>query len=212
MRCMQAAGRLQRKIARSVSIPDQSQPSTSGSGVSWYGAGKLHRCHRLAVTAVALTADDTTAFTVSKDGTIFKWDLATMKKQQLHRPGHDKAAAEKQQGTTADWVYRGSRQGSTLALYAAAVSSDGMYLAVGGGDKAVHVFDACSGAYVKGYPGHKDIVSGLAFREGERQLPVQACCGAACSMRAAVRVQALHAQLLQLHALCPCALDAPKQH
>jgi hypothetical protein len=64
---MQAAGRLQRRIAASVSIPPQPEPSTSGSS-SGYGAGRLHRCHRLPVTAVALTADDTTAFTVSKDG------------------------------------------------------------------------------------------------------------------------------------------------
>ncbi len=34
-------------------------------------------------------------------------------------------------------------------LLAAAVSDDGRYLAVGGGDKAVHIFDARSAEYIK---------------------------------------------------------------
>jgi hypothetical protein len=47
----------------------------------------------------------------------------------------------------------------TSSLLAAAVSSDGKFLAVGGGDKMVHVFEAGSGTHVQvrskklgGYP------------------------------------------------------------
>jgi ribosomal RNA-processing protein 9 len=50
------------------------------------------------------------------------------------------------------------------------VSSDGKWLAVGGGDRQVHVFDAGSGQHVAAYPGHRDIISGLAFREGTHTL------------------------------------------
>lgn len=41
--------------------------------------------HRLSATAVALTADDATAFSVAKDGTICKWDVETMKRTSLFR-------------------------------------------------------------------------------------------------------------------------------
>jgi hypothetical protein len=92
--------------------------------------------------------------------------------------------------------WRGSRQGLPLAGLSTtgacralggcagatrppALPLSHRYLAVGGGDKAVHVFDARSGAHLKSYPGHKDIVAGLAFREGAPpagcQLPTANC-------------------------------------
>jgi hypothetical protein len=39
----------------------------------------------LSPTAVALSADESSAFTVSKDGSILRWDLETMKRTQLVR-------------------------------------------------------------------------------------------------------------------------------
>jgi len=47
-----------------------------------------------------------------------------------------------------DWVKRNPRQASKRGLYAAALSSDNKFLAVGGGDRKVHVFDAISGRRV----------------------------------------------------------------
>jgi WD40 repeat protein len=41
---------------------------------------------------------------------------------------------------------------------------------VGGGDRKVHVWDARGRQYIKGFPGHKDAVSALAFREGTHEL------------------------------------------
>lgn len=145
----QAYGRLHRHLAERVSVP----PSTSSA--SDPQRPRFARCHRLSVTAVALANDDRTAFSVSKCGTIFKWDLETMQRVQLMRPA-DVAKRERQaeaaaKGTegTAHWVKSKARQGSALALFAAAVSSDGKYLAVGGGDRKVHVFDAQSGQYIQ---------------------------------------------------------------
>lgn len=69
-----------------------------------------------------------------------------------------------QAGTTADWVKKGGRQVSRRALLALSVSSDGRLLAAGGGDRKVYIYDARSGQQVLSFPGHKDVVSGLAFR------------------------------------------------
>lgn len=49
----------------------------------------------------------------------------------------------------ADWVRQGPRQSARGSLLAAAVSSDGRYLATGGGDKKVHIWDARSRELVK---------------------------------------------------------------
>ena len=48
-----------------------------------------------------------------------------------------------------DWVKKGPRQAAHRALLAAAVSDDGHYLAVGGGDWRVHVWDARSNQYIQ---------------------------------------------------------------
>ena len=48
-----------------------------------------------------------------------------------------------------EWVKKGPRQAAYRALLAAAVSDDGHYLAVGGGDWRVHVWDARSNEYIQ---------------------------------------------------------------
>lgn len=147
---LQTHGRLQRALAERVSVPASTSEPVDGAPVR-----RFCRCHRLAVTAVALTADDRFAFSVSKCGSIFKWEMATMARTQLFRPSdvahRERAAEAAKAGTegTAHWVKPKARQGSWLALYAAAVSTDGRYLAVGGGDRKVHVFDAQTGAYLQ---------------------------------------------------------------
>ena len=53
-------------------------------------------------------------------------------------------------GGTAEWVGKAARRaGGARSLLAAAVSSDGNYLAVGGGDRKVHVWDVRSRQYVQ---------------------------------------------------------------
>ena len=60
-------------------------------------------------------------------------------------------AASKDTGSSSgpDWVKRGPRQAGHRALLAAAVSDDGHYLAVGGGDWRVHVWDIRSNEYIQ---------------------------------------------------------------
>jgi WD40 repeat protein len=70
-----------------------------------------------------------------------------MCREQLKRPG----------GNTTSDVTAGipemkrakARHGSTMALYSVAISSDGRYLAAGGGDKLVHVWDLRNCSYLK---------------------------------------------------------------
>jgi len=53
-------------------------------------------------------------------------------------------------GGTADWLSKAARRaGGARSLLAAAVSSDGAYLAVGGGDRKVHVWDVRSRQHVQ---------------------------------------------------------------
>ncbi|GFR43265.1 hypothetical protein Agub_g4327 [Astrephomene gubernaculifera] len=75
----QAQGRLQRRLAHRVRVLTPGSPG--------YTAPCCSRGHRLSATAVALTSDDATAFTVSKDGGVCRWDVETMKRTQLYRDG-----------------------------------------------------------------------------------------------------------------------------
>ena len=53
-------------------------------------------------------------------------------------------------GGSAEWVGKAARRaGGARSLLTAAVSSDGVYLAVGGGDRKVHVWDVRSRQYVQ---------------------------------------------------------------
>ena len=53
-------------------------------------------------------------------------------------------------GNAAEWLGRtAQRGGGRGSLLAAAVSSDNRYLAVGGGDRTVHIWDARTGQHVQ---------------------------------------------------------------
>ncbi|CAH0513326.1 unnamed protein product [Peronospora belbahrii] len=107
--------------------------------------------HRLPVTSLCLLEDGKTAFSAAKDGSILRWDLATQKKTKLALP-RDDAAAEK---ATTD------KKRCILAL---AASSDGKFLASGGRDKLVRVWDLEKSELQESFSGHRDAVSSLAFR------------------------------------------------
>lgn len=70
---------MQRKLAHRVRV--------LAPGEDGYCEPSCSRAHRLAATAVCLTSDDATAFTVSKDGGICRWDVETGKRTHLYRCG-----------------------------------------------------------------------------------------------------------------------------
>ncbi|CEG43895.1 U3 snoRNP-associated protein (contains WD40 repeats) [Plasmopara halstedii] len=112
---------------------------------------KFLRGHRLSVTSLCLLEDGEIAYSGAKDGSLLRWDLKQQKKREITLP-HDDVAAEK---ATTD------RDRCILAL---AVSSDGKFLASGGRDKLVRVWDAKTGQLKESFSGHRDAVSALAFR------------------------------------------------
>lgn len=59
-----------------------------------------------------------------------------------------------------EWIKKKPRHLHRGALLAAAVSSDGQLLAVGGGDRRVHVWDTRTDTLIQSFPGHKDTITG----------------------------------------------------
>lgn len=115
--CAQTMGRVQRKLAGAVVLPEYAlrsglgaksvaagdeedeegegdamdedglAPSTSTPAASGAAGGVAKKGHRLAATGLALLPDESAAFTVSKDGSLLKWDMETCTKTRLYRPG-----------------------------------------------------------------------------------------------------------------------------
>lgn len=111
--------------------------------------------HRHPVTAVALSKDSDKGFSASKDGVILHWDVETGKSDKYLWPSekvlvshHAKAPLSKK------------RSQHVLAL---AVSSDGRYLATGGLDRHIHLWDVRSREHIQAFSGHRGPVSCLAF-------------------------------------------------
>lgn len=65
---------------------------------------------------------------------------------------------------------RADVDGHTDEILALALSGDGKYLASGGKDRKVGVWDVEKEEWIKGFAGHKDTISSLAFRKGTQQL------------------------------------------
>ncbi|CAE6185227.1 unnamed protein product [Arabidopsis arenosa] len=142
---LEKSGRVQRAIASRVQEPRSSDEF------------RVIVKHQQSVTGVALSDDDSRGFSVSKDGTILHWDVSSGKSDEYKWPSNEvlKSHGLKFQES---WNTRHNKQ--SLAL---AVSSDGRYLATGGVDCHVHLWDIR-------FTGHRGIVSSLCFREGTAEL------------------------------------------
>ncbi|KAF9812679.1 hypothetical protein IEO21_06066 [Rhodonia placenta] len=138
---MEHSGKVHLYVADSFNISDAPSLRTRG--------------HRFSVTAAAASPDARWLFTAGKDGMIIKWDLHTGRKAHIHhkcRPDKGKAKAAEVDGHTDE-------------VWALAVSADGRYLASGGRDRRVGVWDVEKDEWVKGFGGHRDAISALAFRK-----------------------------------------------
>ncbi len=109
------------------------------------------------MTCVAITSDETTVYSGSKDNSLLSWDLATAKKK-----GTLKKHWTRQENPTTQAL-----AGEVLAV---AVSSDGRLVASGGRDKVIRVYDTRTALEVGQLQGHRDAVTCLAFREGSAAL------------------------------------------
>lgn len=200
---LESMGHLQRRLAHRLRLPPL--PSVAEYTGPAAAGGRLLRGHRLSVTAVALTADERTAFSVGKEGSIMQWDVETGARLKFAAPAAAAAAASGGQvaeGGAADWVKRGPRQGGRNSLLAAAVSSDGRYLAVGGGDRKVHIWDARSRQYVR-----VSLLLPLPVLLPLSELPPSSCC--ACWVAAGLQVTSSKA-FLRVHLLAGRCLARPE--
>jgi ribosomal RNA-processing protein 9 len=95
-------------------------------------------------------------FTSGKEGSIIKWDLVTGKKLVVF---HKLRPSKQREGKGKQKMWSGDINGHTDEVLALALSGDGKYLASGGKDRKVGVWDVQKDEWVKGFRGHKDTVS-----------------------------------------------------
>jgi len=110
--------------------------------------------HQLAVTCVALSSDDCTVFSGSKDNSVIRWDSETGAKTIIKHKWSRKTHRDTQ-----------SHEGEVLSV---AISSDMRYLASGGRDNLIRIYDTrlsgdCS--EVQSFCGHRDAVTSLTFQK-----------------------------------------------
>ncbi|KAA8514844.1 hypothetical protein F0562_018023 [Nyssa sinensis] len=149
---LEESGRVRRSIASRVEKPDSAD-----------GFRVLVK-HRQSVTAVALSEDDLKGFSASKDGTIVHWDVDSGKGEKYTWPSKEvlrSHGAKDPQGRAT------KHSEHVLSL---AVSSDGRYLASGGLDRHIHLWDTRTREHIQAFPGHRGPVSCLTFRQGTSEL------------------------------------------
>ncbi|KAL8953645.1 MAG: hypothetical protein Q9222_000482 [Ikaeria aurantiellina] len=161
-------GRLYRHIASTLDFPSASQTS--------------FRADSQTTTGIAVCPPF--AYTVSKDITLIKWELATPPK-----PPAQKKKKKKKKPTTkpppparcrpTKLLYtRGNHHESnnpkyqhhTAPILTIAASEDGKYIATGGADKRLIIWSATDLKPLRIFTQHRDAVTSLAFRRGTNQL------------------------------------------
>ncbi|KAL4586981.1 hypothetical protein LXL04_011629 [Taraxacum kok-saghyz] len=149
---LEDSGRVRKLIASRVQKP------TTADGF------KVLVKHRQSVTSVVLSEDDSKGFSASKDGYIVQWDVESGKAEAYTWPSEE---VLKSHGAKEPQGRAKKRSKHVLAL---AVSSDGRYLASGGFDRHVHLWDTRTREHIQAFPGHKGPVSCLTFRQGTTEL------------------------------------------
>lgn len=117
---------------------------------------KILKGHKLSITCIVISQDDQRIFSGSKDGCIIKWSISSGTKI-CKIAGVEKSDSDKVKGHT----------GCVSCL---AVSTDGKFLASGGKEKDVNIWNAEDMSFIRSFTGHRDSITGLAFRKGTNQL------------------------------------------
>lgn len=113
-------------------------------------------CHKLAVTCCALSCDDSTTYSGSKDNSIISWDCETGSRSVV-KPKWSRSSHMTSQ----------CHEGEVLSI---AISSDKKYLASGGRDSLVRIFDTRCNEEVQKFTGHRGPVTSLAFQKDSYSL------------------------------------------
>ncbi|XP_074054187.1 U3 small nucleolar RNA-interacting protein 2 [Macrotis lagotis] len=140
---LEQRGRLQKLVAKEIQAPVAADI-------------RVLRGHQLSITCLVITPDNSAIFSGAKDCTIIKWSVESGKK--LHQIQRVKKGAE------------GQPPGHVDHILCMAISSDGKYLATGDKNKLILIWDVDTCRHLFTFTGHRDAVSGLAFRKGTHQL------------------------------------------
>jgi ribosomal RNA-processing protein 9 len=123
--------------------------------------------HRFSVTSAVASESGKYLFTSGKEGSIIKWDLLTGQKMKTFykiRP----PPSLNEKGNKAS--FDAKILGHTDEVLALAVSCDGKYLASGGRDQKLGVWDAEKGEWIQaigGHLSHRDLIS-VRFLSADR--------------------------------------------
>ncbi|KAB5575824.1 WD40-repeat-containing domain protein [Coniochaeta sp. 2T2.1] len=121
------------------------------------------------------------AYTTSKDGTLVKWKLQDLPKDQYPQttnktPKKPPAPPRRRPERIASIRSEPSKakdrtfQGHVGGILVVAASQDGKFVVTGGADKRLVVHDAATLKPLRAFTHHRDAVTGLAFRRGTNQL------------------------------------------
>lgn len=135
---------------------------------AWDKAVKAQfRHHQKAVTGVAVSGE--WAYTAGKDGIVVKWRLPSPLSESDARKSRkpQRVLISRPFGKDNDSKYGNHHSGPIRCI---AASQDGKFVATGGQDKKLIVWDTATLKVLKVFPQHRDAVVSLSFRRGTNQL------------------------------------------
>ncbi len=111
--------------------------------------------HSKALTALAVSPDNLSFFTASKDGSIVKWEIH---ENQVPKMAIRKKSAHKSK----------DNKGHKSIVNAMSVNSD--FLATGDDSKMIFIWKSSTLEFVKAFHGHRGPITGLTFARGKNVL------------------------------------------
>jgi ribosomal RNA-processing protein 9 len=106
----------------------------SQHGIDLKSISSFPRLHKNVVTCVSLTSDDSSLYSCSRDGSLIHWDVETRKKKS-------KIAKD------------------TNQLLSVSVSDDGKFVATGGKDSLIRIYDGQTLSHIDSLKGHRAAVT-----------------------------------------------------
>lgn len=117
--------------------------------------------HRLSLTCVCIDSNNDFAFTGSKDGSIIKWSIKANKIL-----GKIKSISLKEYESNKKL----QKKNHTKHINCLAISSDNKFLASGGWDKHIRIWNPSDLTWLHTFTQHKQEITALAFRKGNPML------------------------------------------
>ena len=137
-------------------------------GLDWRQASrKILRCQSVRKSFAGVAMHDRHIFAVSKDLHIVKWALPDDYNSSKYTRVSKKP---KVVARTSGSAKAKNSQHHTKSILCIAVSPDGKFVATGGADKKLIIWDAETLKPLKVFTQHRDAVTALAFRRGTNQL------------------------------------------